>query len=129
MLPSMLLNFEPKEKRRGVFKVDEITYCVTPGPSSYCGYICLPPSHPWYEKDYRDIEASILVAKLPYEDELTYSGRLPDEYLLLGIAAENTYCIGIDFAHYCHLSGGLSWNFDYAVEQTKRLAETAEKCW
>jgi hypothetical protein len=48
-----------------------------------CGYICIPKGHPWFSKDYDDIDAFV-------HGGLTFA-RYDDE---------DSYWIGFDCAHY-----------------------------
>ena len=97
-----------------------------------CGYVKVPPGHPWYGKDYDDIDADV-------HGGLTFAE--PDTPCDKG-GPDNGWWVGFDCAHLHdapdpelpnpsgHLMlgrGGVVRDQAYVIEQCKSLCEQAEK--
>lgn len=96
-----------------------------------CGYVEIPDSHPWYQKDYNAIDASVH-GGLTYSEQGINENGTPD----------NTWWIGFDCAHYGDaadpsLPAGQSYSMfgfntgtikdnRYVGEECIRLCEQAE---
>jgi hypothetical protein len=79
-----------------------------------CGYVNVLPGHPWYGKDYNDIEANV-------HGGLTYSAK-----------GEFGWTVGFDCGHFGDYVPGLTgWNsgtyrdINYVIVECKRLADQA----
>jgi len=55
---------------------------------SLCGYVVIPFGHPWYQKDYDEIE-QMHNYEVPAHGGLTFSGEVDD----------GSYLVGFDCAH------------------------------
>lgn len=97
-----------------------------------CGYVGVPESHPWYGKDYGDLEVSI-------HGGLTY-GRGCDEYLPTPNGFDGpTWWFGFDCGHYTDVTpsqmvrralgsvtyGQIYRDFEYVKAQVNALADQA----
>jgi hypothetical protein len=75
-----------------------------------CGYIRIPPSHPWHNKDYNDIPADV-------HGGLTYTN----------VDAEGNYWIGFDCAHLYDLQDkSLPYKYPYTREEPMGTIKTLE---
>jgi hypothetical protein len=91
-----------------------------------CGYVIIPPGHPWYGKRMDEIDCEC-------HGGLTFAGEHPD-------VAEKNYLVGFDCAHAFDIVPSMKSyqelklslfnltykNFDYCVEQCKKIAEQAK---
>lgn len=73
-----------------------------------CGYVCIPKDHPFYDKDYWDIDDRIQV-----HGGLTFSGK---------IRGCDDFCFGWDYAHaddYTYFSdvGDKRWTTQEIVDE------------
>ncbi|SRR5213593_3458359 len=107
------------------------------GMGAWCGYVGVPSRHPWYGKDYDDIDAKV-------HGGLTYAAKcsghichIPQEG-----ESEDTYWLGFDCGHWDDVIPGLRLgslgmvpvnetfgtykNVIWVTAETKRLAEQAE---
>lgn len=81
----------------------------------WCGYVAVPPGHPWHGKHYDDINASVH-GGLTYADDGDH---------------ESTWVVGFDCGHFGDFSpelaryGGEYRTLEYAKAETERLAEQA----
>ena len=83
-----------------------------------CGYVCVPPEHPLYRKDYHKVDA-------PVHGGLTFSASM---FRLRG-----QWWFGFDLAHANDVAifPPREWemykDMKYAIKQTKKLAEWLKK--
>lgn len=109
-----------------------------------CGYVGLPPSHPFYQKDYTDSDIDVEV-----HGGLTFAGpcaNTDDESRFIchaeqGAANKTVWWLGFDCGHHRdHVpaydamlperlrdTDSVYRNFEYVKEQTERLAEQLTK--
>ena len=93
-----------------------------------CGYVCIPSSHPWADRDRCEREAEV-------HGGITWHDQRPPEYP--GQALENTpgvIWIGFDCSHYGDLSpadafprGEVYRTFDFVREELRDLAQQASE--
>jgi len=103
------------------------------GMGAWCGYVGVPPGHPWHGKDYDDIDADA-------HGGLTYSGRCGGCVCHVPLPGESDdfWWVGFDCAHYNDLiphmfaeelhslrSGMVYKTIAFAKAETERLAEQA----
>ena len=89
-------------------------YCDVPcavvvGGWSYCGYVGVDSSHPWYRKTYVDLYGVS-------DDEITFADKREGSDL---------WWVGIDFGHCHHIDSGLDWDLNHAKTQVEILAVAA----
>ncbi len=96
------------------------------GQSHRCGYVEIPPNHPWHKKDYMDVDASV-------HGGLTFGGHGAAGHDLLDT---EVLWFGFDCAHAgdlllgsINLTSGVFgrsdyfWNLDEVIEETEELAD------
>lgn len=108
---------------------------------SWCGYVGVPSSHPYYEKDYDDCDVDV-------HGGLTYAAKcgsvvchIPEKDM-----PDDVWWLGFDTGHYMDLSPSIEGlrskyphdlggyisdeiyrNVEYVTNETKQLAEQLEK--
>ncbi len=94
---------------------------------AWCGYVAVPPEHPWYGKSWGDIDADV-------HGGGTYAETCNDIVCHVAVTGEpdNVWWIGFDCAHAGDLVPGLPHMPDdvyrdrgYVVSQVERLASQA----
>lgn len=104
-------------------KVGDYKWLVLSLGKHPCGYVAVPKNHPFYGKDYFDIENDIEV-----HGGLTFSGRLKDS---------NDYWFGWDYAHagdytcwraICGDGGDKKWTTKEIVDECFNVIEQFRSC-
>ncbi len=98
----------PGREKLAEGSVDEYKWMVISFGTHPCGYVSVPRNHPFYDKDYWDIDDRIRV-----HGGLTYSGKMGDS---------NDFWFGWDYAHaddYTYLSttGDKRWTTQEIVDE------------
>lgn len=94
------------------------------GPGLHlCGYVSLPPGHPWHGRDYMEFGVKV-------HGGLTYSA-LADDSVVCPAAPQGWWVIGFDCAHVGDLvplwwPHGVYRDIAYVREECKSLAEQAK---
>lgn len=91
-------------------KVGDYKWLVLSLGSHPCGYVAVPKDHPFYGKEYCDIEDKIEV-----HGGLTFSGKLKD--------LEDLW-FGWDYAHY----GDFTWPFVMTGDKKWTTQEIVDEC-
>lgn len=78
----------------------------------HCGYVGVPPGHPWHGADYDSVSAEV-------HGGLTFSGKTDDARKVDG--QPDLYWLGFDLAHL----GDRNLGPDYCAEQAEGLAKQA----
>jgi len=111
--------------------VGEFPYSIHKHPrlGHLCGYIAVPPAHPWFGKDYDDLDVDV-------HGGLTYAkdGKETDYPHALGTEA---WWHGFDCAHSGDISPGIGHIYpgdvyrdrDYVFAEIERLAQQAADAW
>lgn len=67
---------------------------------AWCGYVGVPPGHPWHGRDYNDVSADV-------HGGLTYSRKCDESIGICHVPEpgepEDVYWLGFDCAHSCDL--------------------------
>lgn len=94
----------------------------------WCGYVGLPPEHPWYGKEYSDDAVNVSV-----HGGLTYSKECHGNVCHIAQPGEpeHVWWLGFDCAHCDDHSPGLGYEWGHSIyrtlayvqQQTKELAE------
>ena len=86
------------------------------------GYIIIPKGHPWFGKDYMEIECDVhgglTFGRYMNPDQIEHWSQFTDENLT------DTYVYGFDTNHFGDNS--VTWSLQHVIEETKRLAKQAE---
>ena len=93
-------------------KLIPMTWLPDSIPHGYaCGYVGVPPDHPWYKKDYDDIEVDV-------HGGLTWSDNsVGDE------PANELWWVGFDPAHYGDTQENC--NEQYCLKEVEKLKQQA----
>mgnify|MGYP001616638723 CR=1 FL=1 len=93
---------------------------------SWCGYVGVPSNHPYYEKDYNNLDIDV-------HGGLTYAGscnesicHIPEEGM-----PDDVWWLGFDTGHYMDICPSINLTFgdgvyrdmEYMISETKKLAE------
>lgn len=106
---------------------------------AWCGYVAVPEDHPWFGKNYDDIDASV-------HGGLTYSHQCQGEICHVAEPGmpDDVWWLGFDCAHYGDLMpphkawgemgigldlGGMYKDIDYVRRETKLLADQAREAY
>jgi hypothetical protein len=101
---------------------------------SLCGYVGVPPGHPWYEKRYDDVDADVH-GGLTFADGCSH-GEWSDSicHTVPDGQPDDVWWLGFDCGHYLDISPGLRWlpgevyrDWAYVTQECKNLAEQAAK--
>lgn len=97
------------------------TPCVVKRNYAWCGYVAVPPGHPWHGKGYDDIQNEVDV-----HGGLTYARACSGAVCHVPAPGEpdDVWWIGFDLGHYWSTNTP-----EFAREETLRLAAQAEARW
>lgn len=113
---------------------------IVRGPSgALCGYVGVPPDHPYFEKPYSDVDGLRVHGGLTFAN---HSANTDDEsrhicHVEQGAANKHVWWLGFDCGHcddkcpsyamHFPQDWGVYREFQYVVEQTESLAEQLTK--
>lgn len=113
--------------------VGEFPYAIVrvPERGHYCGYIAVPPKHPWYGMDEYDLPVSVH-GGITYT---THSSNEEDAYPVQLVV--DAYWFGFDCAHYMDISPGSGYNppgatfknRDYVYNEIESMATQAAQAY
>lgn len=119
-----------------------IIHRVTEGHGGLCGYVAVPPGHPWHGRDL-SMEWGDAAPSIKVHGGITYSEKCRGEICHVPRPGESddVWWLGFDCAHAGDLSPAISWRFagtdlevtddeyrtiEYVTAECRSLAEQAK---
>jgi hypothetical protein len=121
------MNEWKSEPDRVEFESDGFPCLIVRGPvKALCGYVALPPGHPWHGKHYNDVEPSPDV-----HWGLTYSNKCHGKICHEAKAGEpdNVWWLGFDCAHSGDLCPGMEpILYEHGYSAYRNIAYVKKEC-